>query len=120
MQGSMRRPLRSRLFTLLVAALLFGGAGGAADLDALVFHGRDAGAAAASPHFEAAGRTGHHADQCLLALRLASGTRATPSLLPGRAEALPARGAARRPVTAPDRFYPGLHQDSRAPPSVLA
>jgi len=116
----MRRPLVSRLFAVLVAALLLGGAGGEADLDALLFHGGASGPATTRPHFEAAGTGSHHADQCLLALRLASGTRATPSLLPGRAEALPARGAARRPVTAPDRFYPGLHQDSRAPPSVLA
>jgi len=113
----MRRHPTSRLFAGLVAALLLGGAGGAADLDALLFHGA-ARTAPASAHFEAA-RTAHHADQCLLALRLATGAGAAPFALPARAEGMAARPAARRPVAAPERFDPGLHQDSRAPPLVL-
>lgn len=116
----MRRTLASRLFALLVAALLLGGAGGAADLDALLFHGAAGRNAVAAPHFEAGGTSKHHADQCLLALRLASGTKAARSRLPMRLEGTPAPAASRRPVAVPDRFYPGLHQDSRAPPAPLA
>ncbi|HXY18679.1 MAG TPA: hypothetical protein VEH83_01640 [Gemmatimonadales bacterium] len=109
-----------RLLAVLVTAVLLGGAGGAADVDALLFHGAAGRAAPATPHFEAAGRTGHHADQCLLALRLATGTRAAPIVLPRQFESLPTRGGARRPAAAPERHDPALHQESRAPPSVLA
>lgn len=104
---------------MLVTVVLLGGAGGAADVDALLFHGAAGRAAAATPHFEAAGRTGHHADQCLLALRLASGRLAASFAFPVRFEGLPLRGAAAAPASAPIRFYPGLHQQSRAPPSAL-
>ena len=116
----MRHTLASRLLAVLAAALLLSGAGGAADLDALLFHGGAAGSTGSSPHFEAAGTTGHHADRCLLVLRLASGTRAPAVALSRRFESLPTRAGSRRPATAPDRHDPALHQESRAPPSVLA
>ena len=116
----MRRTLASRLFAALAAALLLSGAGGAADLDALLFHGRAAGTAASPPHFEAAGTTSHHADRCLLVLRLASGARASAVSLSRRFESLQTHAGSRRPATAPQRHDPALHQESRAPPSVLA
>jgi len=103
----------------LVAALLLGGAGGTADLDALLFHRAGGPAAPAVAHLEAGGTTTHHADQCLLALRLASGRLTAAFAFPVRVEGLPLRGAAPAPAAAPIRFYPGLHQQSRAPPSAL-
>jgi hypothetical protein len=114
--------MRRRLFratALLVAALFLGGIGGAADLDALLFHRAGAPAAAAA-HFEASGTTNHHADNCLLTLRVAGANGALPLGSLVRFEGIPQHSAPPRPVAAPQRFLPGLHQDSRAPPAVLA
>lgn len=115
---SMKRPA-FRATALLVTALFLGGVGGASDLDALLFHGAGAPGAAA-PHFESAGTTNHHADDCLLTLRLASSRGAPPLGSPIRFESIPQHAVAPRPVGAPQRFLPGLHQDSRAPPAALA
>ncbi len=112
----MRQSRGARILALLVAALFLGGAGGAADLDALLFHGAGRAAAPAAAHFEAGGITTHHADQCLLALRLANGRLAAALVFPVRLEGLPLRGAAAAPAVAPARSWPGLHQQSRAPP----
>ena len=115
----MRRTLSARILALLVAALFLGGVGGASDLDALLFHGAGAPGAAAA-HFESGGTTNHHAANCLLTLRVASG-RGAPSLgSPVRFEGIPLHAAAARPLAAPQTFLPGLHQDSRAPPAALA
>jgi len=112
----MRTSLGTRLLAVLVAALFLGGAGGAADVDALLFHGAGGRAVPAAAHVEAGGAAAHHADQCLLALRLASGRLSTALAFPVRVEGLPLRGAAASPAAAPVRFFPGLHQQSRAPP----
>lgn len=112
----MRHARGTRLLAVLVAALFLGGAGGAADADALLFHRAGGPAAVAAAHFEPGGATAHHADQCLLALRLATGRQTTALAFPVRVEGLPLRGAAPSPAAAPVRFYPGLHQQSRAPP----
>jgi hypothetical protein len=109
----------SRALAILVAALFLGGVGGASDLDALLFHGAGAPGAAAT-HYEPAGTANHHADNCLLTLRLASGRGAPPLGFPVRFEGIPQHDAAPRQVAAPQRFLPGLHQDSRAPPASLA
>ncbi len=68
----MRRTVRSRATALLLAALFLGGVGGASDVDALLFHGAGAPGAAAT-HYEPSGTTNHHADNCLLTFRVASG-----------------------------------------------
>ncbi len=115
---SMPRPA-FRATALLVAALFFGGVEGASDLDALLFHGPGAPGAAA-PHFESAGTTNHHADECLLTLRLASSRGAAPLGPPVRFDGIPQHAVAPLPMAAPPSFRPGLHQDSRAPPAVLA
>ena len=116
----MRRGPRSRLTAFLLAALFLGGVGGASDLDAFLFHGAGAPGAAAAAHYEPCGTTSHHADNCLLTLRVASG-RGAPSLgSPVRFEGIPLHAAAARPLAAPQTFLPGLHQDSRAPPAALA
>ena len=115
----MPRTVRSRAAALLLAALFLGGVGGASDLDALLFHGAGA-PGAASAHYERAGTTSHHADNCLLTLRVASGRGTASPASPVRFEGIPQRNAAPRPVAAPSRFHPGLHQDSRAPPASLA
>jgi hypothetical protein len=112
----MRPSHGTRLLAVLVAALFLGGAGGAADLDALLFHGAGGQAVAASTHLEPGGAPAHHADLCLLALRLASGRLSAALTFPVRVEGLPLRGPAASPAAAPARFFPGLHQQSRAPP----
>ncbi len=115
----MRRGVRSRLSALLLAALFLGGVGGASDLDALLFHQVGAPAAVAATHYEPAGTTTHHADNCLLTLRVASGRGAPPLGFPVRFEAIPLYATAAHPVSAPRSFLPGLHQDARAPPAPL-
>jgi hypothetical protein len=115
----MRRTASSRILAVLLAALFIGGVGGASDLDALLFHGAgDPGAAAA--HFESGGIANHHADNCLLTLRVASGRGSLPLGSPVRFEGIPQRTAAPRPVAVPRSFHPGFHQDSRAPPASVA
>jgi len=115
----MRRTPSARLLAVLVAVLFIGGAGGASDLDALLFH-RAAAPGAAAAHFESSGTTNHHADSCLLNLRVASGRGSLPLGSPVRFEGIPQHTSAPRPVAAPRSFRPGLHQDSRAPPASLA
>jgi len=112
-----------RFVATLAAALFLAGVTGASGLDAVVFHSGSgvAGAVAPFPHVES-GSAGqhHHADHCLLAYRLANG-QLTPSL----AVALRLAGTSLRPAAAPPPpvargFLPGLHQQSRAPPTPLA
>jgi hypothetical protein len=114
-----RRTLRSRVTALLVAALFLAGVGGASDLDALLFHGAGAPGAAAA-HYEPGGAANHHADNCLLTFRVASGRGAAPLSFPLHCEGIPQHAAAPRQVAAPQSFHPGLDQDSRAPPAPLA
>jgi hypothetical protein len=116
--GSTRR-LRSRATALLVAALFLAGVGGASDLDAVLFHGAGAQGTAAA-HCEPGGTTSHHADSCLLTLRVAGGRGAAPTDSPVRFASIPQHPAAPSPAAAPPTFLPGLHQDSRAPPAALA
>jgi hypothetical protein len=115
-----RRAPPSRATALLLAALFIGGVGGASDLDALLFHGAGVRAAVAGPHFEPGGTTDHHADNCLLTFRVANGRGAAPLSFPVRFEGIPQNAAPARPAPAPQTFLPGLHQESRAPPSSLA
>ena len=116
----LRRRAAHHLTALLLAALFVGGVGGASDLDALFFHGSDVRATSAGPHVEPAGTSNHHADHCLLTFRIGNGSRACPLRFPVRFEGITQHAAALRPTSAPPRFYPGLHQDSRAPPVSLA
>ncbi|HXY38256.1 MAG TPA: hypothetical protein VEQ10_01215 [Vicinamibacteria bacterium] len=113
----MRRVRATRLLTALLAVLFLAGVAGTSGLDALLFHRSGAPAAAQAPHVEPASAAGHHADQCLLAFRLAGGRLTTALAFPVRVEGLPLRRAAAIPAAAPLPFYPGLHQQSRAPPS---
>ncbi len=116
----MRSALSTRIMAALVALLFFGGETGASGLDALLYHRAGAPGAAARTHYEPRGGTDHHADQCLLALRLANG-RASASLgVAIRFENIPSRAVAARPPAVPHRFYTGLHEQSRAPPAPLA
>lgn len=108
------------LTALILAALFLGGVGGAADVDAVLFHGAGAHSAPMGPHYEPAGTTDHHADHCLLGFRISSGRRPASRRCHVRFEGIPQHAAARRPTAAPERFRPGLHQDSRAPPVSLA
>ena len=114
------RRLRLRSVAVFLAALFLGGVGGAADVDALLFHAGRPVAPLLGPHYEPAGAPNHHADHCLLTLRVANG-RGSPAL--GhllRFEESLSYAAAARPAAAPHCFFPGLHQDSRAPPAALA
>jgi hypothetical protein len=113
------RPPR-RVLALLLAAFFLGGVGGASDIDALLFHSHGVEAPRMGPHYEPAGAPNHHADHCLLTLRLHSGNRPAPFHAAGRAEEIPDRLSVPRPAAAPERFDPALHQESRAPPAVLA
>jgi hypothetical protein len=112
-----RQRAGSRLTAVLLAALLLGAAGGAADVDALVFHTGHGRATLMEPHYEPAGTTNHHADHCLLTFRIHTGRPAPPPRFPVRSEGVPQHAATRRPAAAPHRFFAGLHQESRAPPT---
>jgi hypothetical protein len=118
--GSMRHTLRSRATAFLLAALFMGSVGGASDLDALLFHRVGMRVASGVSHLEPDAATQCHAERCLLALRLANGRVATALRVPVRFEGIPSHAAATQPVAAPHRFFPGLHQQSRAPPASLA
>jgi hypothetical protein len=116
----MRRALSIRILAVLVAALFFAGEAGMSGLDALLYHGSGATASTAVPHVERGSTANHHADQCLLAFRLANG-RVSPSLgLAIRFEGIPSRGVTAPPPAVPPRSYTGLHEQSRAPPAPLA
>ena len=116
----MRRAPSIRILAVLVAALFFAGEAGMSGLDALLFHGSGAEASVAVPHVEPGSTTNHHADQCLLAFRLANG-RVSPSLgIAIRFEGIPSHGVTTRPPAVPHRSYTGLHEQSRAPPAPLA
>lgn len=115
----MRRIGRSRAAGLLLAILLLAAVGGASDLDALFFHTGRAPGAATGPHYEPAG-TPHHADHCLLSFRIGSGRRPGPRATAIRVQAFVEPPDSRRPAAVPHRFWPGLHQDLRAPPLASA
>lgn len=116
----MRRARATRILAALVAALFFAGDAGASGLDALLYHGAGAPGGVATTHYEPGGAAHHHADQCLLALRLANG-RASASLgIAIRFESLPSHAVTARPPAAGHRSFTGLHEQSRAPPADLA
>jgi hypothetical protein len=116
----MRGAQSTRILAALVATLFFAGETGMSGLDALLFHGPGAAVSVAVPHVEPGNTTNHHADQCLLAFRLAN-SRITPSLgLAIRFEGLPSHQLTPRPPAVPHRSYTGLHEQSRAPPAPLA
>lgn len=110
----------TRILAALLAAPFLAGVAGTSGLDALLFHRGGAPAGSFAPHVEAATGTAHHADQCLLAFRLASGRAAGPPASPVRPEGLRLRAAAALPPAAPPHFTPGLHQQSRAQPPPSA
>jgi hypothetical protein len=112
--------LRSRATTALLAALFLGGAGGASDLDAFLFHRAGATVASGTAHVETAGNPNCHTEQCVLALRLANGRVAADLRVPVRFEGIPLIATTARPAAEPHRFFPGRHRQSRAPPVFLA
>ncbi len=114
-----RRGMGSRLAALVLAILFLGGVGGVADVDALIYHAAAAHAVPNTAHYEPAGASNHHTDHCLLALRIGSGRRQLLLRLPVRFEGIPRRAATQWPAPIPRTFYPGLHQESRAPPLPL-
>jgi len=116
----MRRSLRSRATALVLAALFLGGVGGAADLDAFLFHSVGASVAAGVPHIETAGNPNCHTERCVLALRLANGRVAPDLRVPVRFEGMPLITTTARLAAEPHRFFPGRHRQSRAPPAFLA
>ena len=116
----MRRTPSTRILAILAAALFFAGETGMSGLDAVLYHGAGAPASAAVRHLERGRTANHHADQCLLAFRLANG-RLSPSLgLAIRFEGIPSHGVTARPPAEPHRSYTGLHEQSRAPPTPPA
>jgi hypothetical protein len=116
----MRNSPRSRLVAALLAALFFGGAGGASDLDAFLFHRAGAAVAAGAVHVETAGNPGCHAERCVLALRLANGRVAHALAVPLRFEGIPQHDAGTRPASAPRRTSANPQQQPRAPPASIA
>ncbi|HVO34120.1 MAG TPA: hypothetical protein VMT21_01065 [Gemmatimonadales bacterium] len=116
----MRHGFRSRATALILAALFLGGAGGASDLDAFLFHPAGNSVAAGVPHIETAGNPNCHTERCVLALRLANGRVAHALAVPVRVEGMPLIAVPARPAAEPLRFFPGRHRQSRAPPGFLA
>jgi hypothetical protein len=116
----MGRTRATRLAAALAALLFFGGETVVPSLDALVFHRGGAPAALIVSHVESGATTNHHADQCMLTFRLANGRVSAALGVAIRFEAMALRPAASPPTAVPLRFYPGRHQQSRAPPAPLA
>ena len=115
----MRGAQSTRILAILVAAMFFAGEAGMSGLDAVLYHRAGAPASAAARHVERGRGANHHADQCLLAFRLANG-RLTPTLgLAIRFEGIPSHGVTARPPAEPPGSYTGLHEQSRAPPPPL-
>jgi hypothetical protein len=115
----MRGTPSTRILAVFVALLFFAGEAGTSGLDALLYHRPGAATAAAVPHVEPGRAANHHADQCLLAFRLANGRVSPPLGIAIRFEGIPSRALAARPSAEPHRFYTGLHEQSRAPPARL-
>ena len=111
----MRPSSWSRAAGVLLAVVFLASVGGASDLDALLFHSGAGAGAVTGSHFERPGAS-HHADHCLLALRIGAGRRPVFRAIAIRLQAAVLESDAPRPAPAPHRFYPGLHQDLRAPP----
>ena len=109
----------SRALVALLAALFLGGAGGASDLDAVLFHRAGAVVAAGAAHVETAGNPGCHAERCVLALRLANGRVAQALGVPVRFEAIPLHDAGAQPISAPRRPPANPQQQPRAPPASI-
>ncbi len=116
----MGRALSTRILAGLVALLFFAGEAGTSGLDALLFHGAGAPRAAVAAHYEPGGTTNHHADNCLLTFRLASGRSAPPLAFAVRFEGIPSHAVVPRPPAEPHLYYIGLNEQSRAPPAPLA
>jgi hypothetical protein len=114
---AVRHNLRSQATALLLAVLFLGGAGGATDLDAFLFHRVGAVVATDAVHIETAGNPNCHTERCVLALRLANGRVAHTLAVPVRFTGIPLLAVAARPDAAPHGFFPGLHLRSRAPPA---
>ncbi len=115
----MRLMMRSRAVAVLLALGFLGGMGGTSDLDALLFH-RGARGPADATHVEAANASGCHADNCMLALRLAS-SRVAPRLgLLIPFNAIPLYDAAATPASAPRAASTNRQQRPRAPPAPIA
>jgi hypothetical protein len=118
----MPRRRLTRLLAVVAALLFFAGETGTSELDALLYH--SGGAAAVRPvypHVES-GQAGQrdHADHCLLMFRLASGRVSAGMSVAVRLQGVGVRAAPAQPPAVPTRFYPGLHQQSRAPPASPA
>ncbi len=116
----MRHARTTRLAAALAALLFFGGESAVPGLDALLFHSGGAPSAVVVTHVESGATTGHHADQCMLTFRLAAGRVSSSLGVAIRFEGMASRPAANPPAAVPLHFYPGLHQQSRAPPASLA
>ena len=116
----MRTSLGSRSVAALLAALFFGGAGGASDLDAVLFHRGGAPIAAGASHVEAAAAANCHAERCVLALRLANGRVAHGLAVPVRFEGIPQHDAGAKPASAQRRASANPQQQPRAPPASIA
>jgi len=114
------RPLRSRAIAVLLTALFLGGAGGTADVDALLFHTGRTVVEPAGPRYEPVGAPHDHAAHCVLTLRVATAPRSPRTGRIVRYVGAPLVDPEPRSTAAPSRFFPGLHQDSRAPPAALA
>jgi hypothetical protein len=110
-----------RAAALAVATLLLWGETGAADLDALLYHGGGAPAPAAANHVESPGASGrHHADHCLADFRLLARGAVAPAEASGPPPAAPEHAIALPPPALGATGFRGFHQRSRAPPASLA
>ncbi len=116
----MRNALRTRAVAALLAALFFGGAGGASDLDAFLFHRAGASVAGGVSHIETAANAACHAERCLLALRIASGRVANVLRVPVRFEGIPQYEAGTPPAAPPRSLAATFQPQPRAPPASIA
>ena len=116
----MRHGPWSRATALFLAMLFIGGAGGASDLDAFLFHRAGPSVATGVAHVETFANPNCHTERCVLALRLANGRVAPDLRVPVRFEGIPLLAVAAQPAAAPHRFFSGRHRQSRAPPAFLA
>jgi hypothetical protein len=116
----MRNSPRSRVVASFLAALFIGGAGGASDLDAFLFHRAGASVGAGISHIETAANAACHGERCVLALRIANGRVASVLRVPVRFEGIPQYDAGTPPEAPPRSLAATVQPQPRAPPASIA
>jgi len=114
MLGSRR--LRALILTLVFVVGTFG----ISDLDAWLYHGRNADRGTTQPHYEPAGTTCGHADRCVLGVTFPNPRVVTPISVVGRLSRIFRVGSVLLALSKPHDTGRATLPRPRAPPSLPA